>query len=301
MMISLFTTITIFAWVATVWKGRPVATTSMLYALGSIALLVIGGLSGVVTGIIPVDWQLHNTYYVIAHIHYVLIGANVFPVFSALYFWLPKMTGRMMNERLGKWSFWVMFIGFNLGFFPMHIVGIMGMPRRVYTYSANLGLQPWNELMTFGAFVLGIGILISILNFFYSLQCGEIAGNNPWNADGLEWAIASPPPDYEVVRIPAVATRSPLWDSFDEDEDPGDLRILSQARLSITSTMLDAVPQAAATMPNLSIIPMLVAVALFVFFLALVYQWMWVCLVGLILTFALGCVWLWPRPIKGQL
>ena len=301
MMISLFTTITVFAWLATVWKGRPVVTTSMLYALGSVALLVIGGLSGVVTGIIPVDWQLHNTYYVVAHIHYVLIGANVFPVFAGLYFWLPKMTGRMMNERLGKWSFWVMFIGFNLGFFPMHIVGLMGMPRRIYTYSSNLGLQPMNELMTFGSFLLGVGILLSIINLFYSLRRGEIAGNNPWNADGLEWAMSSPPPDYEVVRIPAVATRHPLWDNFDEDEDPDDRRVLAQARLSITSTLLDAVPQAAATMPNLSLVPMFLALSLFVFFLALVFQLMWTCLAGLMVTFLLGCMWLWPRPIKGHL
>jgi cytochrome c oxidase subunit 1/cytochrome c oxidase subunit I+III len=238
---------------------------------------------------------------VVAHIHYVLIGANLFPVFSGLYFWLPKMTGRMMNERLGKWSFWVMFIGFNIGFFPMHIVGLMGMPRRIYTYSATLGLQPMNELMTFGAFLLGIGILISIANLFYSLDRGEIAGNNPWNADGLEWAMSSPPPPYEVLHIPAVGTRHPLWDTFDEEEDPGDLRVLSQARLCITSNLLDAVPQAAATMPNLSLVPMAVALTLFVFFFAMVFQLMWVCLAGLIVTYLLACFWLWPRPIKGSL
>ena len=244
---------------------------------------------------------MHNTYYVVAHIHYVLIGANVFPVFSALYFWLPKMTGRMMNERLGRWSFWVMFIGFNLGFFPMHILGLMGMPRRIYTYSGNLGLQPMNELMTFGSFLLGIGILISIVNFFYSLRAGELAGNNPWNSDGLEWAMASPPPDYEVLHIPSVATRHPLWDTFDEDDDPDNLRVLSQARLSLTSTLLDAVPQAAATMPNLSLIPMFLALVLFVFFFAMIFQLLWVCLAALIVTFLLGCMWLWPQPIKGSL
>lgn len=301
MTISLFTTITIFAWVATVWHGRPVATTSMLYALGSVALLVVGGLSGVVTGIIPVDWQLHNTYYVVAHIHYVLIGANVFPVFAGLYFWIPKMTGRMMNERLGKWSFWVMFVGFNIGFFPMHLVGIMGMPRRIYTYPAGLGLQPMNELMTFGAFMLGIGILLSIINLFYSLRRGEYAGNNPWNADGLEWAMESPPPVYETVHIPAVSTRHPLWDEFDEDEDPGDERVLAQARLTLTTSLLDAVPLSAASMPKESLVPLMMSLALFGFFLALVYQLLWVCLAGLMLTYLLGCYWLWPRPIKGEL
>jgi hypothetical protein len=158
-----------------------------------------------------------------------------------------------------------------------------------------------NELMTFGAFLLGVGILISIVNLFYSLRRGAIAGNNPWNADGLEWAMSSPPPVYEVLHIPAVTTRHPLWDTFDEDEDPGDLRMLPQARLSITSNLLDAIPQAAATMPNLSLVPMFLALALFFFFLALVFQLMWICLAGLIATYLLGCMWLWPRPIKGSL
>ena len=144
----------------------------MHFAMGFIALLVIGGLSGIFTAIIPVDWQVHDTYFVVAHIHYVLIGANVFPVFAAFYYWLPKMTGRMMNERLGKWSFWVMFIGFNLAFFPMHLVGLVGMPRRIYTYPAGLGLDGLNMTGTIGAFVFGVGILLSIINFFQSLRVG---------------------------------------------------------------------------------------------------------------------------------
>ena len=301
MTISLFTTITIFAWVATVWLGKPVPTTSMYYALGSIGLLVIGGLSGVVTGVIPVDWQMHNTYYVVAHIHYVLIGANVFPVFSGLYYWLPKMTGRMMNERMGKWSFWVMFIGFNLGFFPMHIVGLMGMPRRIYTYSPRLGFQPMNELMTFGAFLLGVGVLLSIINLFYSLRFGKLAGNNPWNSDGLEWATVSPPPDYEVVHIPTVTTRHPLWDDHDESADPDDERLLAHARLTLTTSLLDATPVAVAAMPSETLVPLFLALALFVVFLALVFQLLWVSLAALIATFLLGCLWLWPHPIKGEM
>jgi heme/copper-type cytochrome/quinol oxidase subunit 1 len=301
MTISLFTTVTIFSWVATIWKGRPVLTTSMLYAVGSTALLVIGGLSGVVTGIIPVDWQVHNSYYVVAHIHYVLIGANVFPVFAGFYYWLPKMSGRMMNERLGKWSFWVMFIGFNLGFFPMHIVGLMGMPRRIYTYNANLGLQPMNELRTFGALVLGIGILLSIINLFYSLRFGLFAGENPWNSDGLEWATLSPPPDYEVKHIPTVTTRHPLWDEHDEVADPDNIRLLSHARLAITTTLRDALPVSAAAMPSETLTPLFLALALFGFFLALVFQLLWICLAGLVATFLLGCFWLWPRPIKEKL
>src|SRR6185312_16067572 len=175
MTIAIFTTIQVFAWLATIWRGRPVATTSMYYAVGSIVLLVVGGLSGVFTGIIPVDWQVHNTYYVVAHLHYVLIGSNVFPVFAGFYYWLPKMTGRMMNERIGKWSFWVMFVGFNVGFFPMHALGMMGMPRRIYTYQQGLGYDGLNMVVTAGAFVLGIGILLSIINLFWSLRYGAVA------------------------------------------------------------------------------------------------------------------------------
>jgi heme/copper-type cytochrome/quinol oxidase subunit 1 len=301
MTISLFTTVTVFAWVATVWRGRPVPTTAMYYALGSVALLVIGGLSGVVTGIISVDWQMHNSYYVVGHIHYVLIGANVFPVFAGFYYWLPKMTGRMMNERVGKLSFWVMFIGFNLGFFPMHIVGLMGMPRRIYTYGTGLGLEPMNEVMTGGAFLLGVGILISIVNPVNSLRSGEMAGGNPWNSDGLEWATASPPPDYEVLHIPTVTTRHPLWDEYDEQADPNNHRLLSNARLTITSSMLDARPISAATIPSETLVPLFLALALFVVFLVLVFQLMWFALAGVMACFLLGCVWLWPRPIKGEL
>jgi cytochrome c oxidase subunit 1/cytochrome c oxidase subunit I+III len=301
MTISIFTTVQVFAWVATVWKGRPVATTSMYYALGSVALLVIGGLSGVFTGIIPVDWQAHNTYYVVGHIHYVLIGSNVFPVFAALYYWLPKMSGRMPNERLGKWSFWVMFVGFNLGFFPMHIVGLMGMPRRIYTYAPGLGLQPMNELMTFGAFLLGVGILLTIINVVQSLRFGLIAGKNPWNSDGLEWETDSPPKPYATMHIPTVVSRHPLWDDHDEEADPEGDRLLDRARLTLTTSWLDAQPLSIATMPEDTLLPLFFAVTLFAFFLALVFQMMWSALAAFLATFLLGCWWLWPKPIKGEL
>lgn len=301
MTISLFTTVQVFAWVATLWKGRPVPTAALYYAVGSVALLVIGGLSGVFTGIIPVDWQAHNTYYVVAHIHYVLIGSNVFPVFAGLYYWFPKMSGRMLNERLGKWSFWIMFIGFNLGFFPMHIVGLMGMPRRIYTYAPGLGLQSMNELMTFGAFMLGVGILITLINVMLSMRFGAIAGRNPWSSDGLEWETDSPPKPYATVHIPTVVSRHPLWDDYDEDADPDGDRLLDTARLTLTSSWLDARPLSIATMPEDTLIPLFFSVTMFVFFIALVFQMLWIGLAAFVATFLLGCFWLWPRPIKGEL
>jgi cytochrome c oxidase subunit 1/cytochrome c oxidase subunit I+III len=298
MMISVFTTIQVFAWLATIWKGRPVATASMYFAVGSVVMLVIGGLSGVFTGVIPVDWQAHNTYYVVAHIHYVLIGSNVFPVFAGFYYWLPKMTGRLMNERLGKLSFWVMFLGFNVGFFPMHILGLLGMPRRIYTYRPGLGFDSWNLVVTIGAFVLGIGMLISIINLLISVRSGELAGRNPWNSDGLEWSSDSPPAPYGSVRIPLVASRHPLWDNFDEEDDPDNDRVLDWGRLTPVTTALDAEPIGLATIPGDSLLPLLMSLAMFGFFGTLVFQMAFTALGILLIAFVIGCVWMWPRDVK---
>jgi cytochrome c oxidase subunit I len=294
MTISIFTTVQVFAWVATIWKGRPILATAMLYSVGAIALLIIGGLSGVFTGIIPVDWQVHNTYYVVAHIHYVLIGSNVFPVFAALYYWGPKMIGRMLDERLGKLSFWVMFIGFNLGFFPMHILGLMGMPRRIFTYEPGLGFGPMNMLVTIGASILGVGILITMINVWISLRSGKIAGKNPWNSDGLEWETDSPPKAYATVHIPTVVSRHPLWDDHDEEFDPENERVLDKARMTPTSTVLDAEPIGIATIPGDSLAPLFFAITMFVLFTALVFQLLWLALAAFLATFAIGCYWLWP-------
>ncbi len=295
MTISIFSAVQVFCWVATVWKGRPVTTASMHYALGFIALLVIGGLNGIFTAVIPVDWQVHDTYFVVAHLHYVMVGANMFPVFAAFYYWLPKMTGRMLSETLGKWSFWVMFVGFNVAFFPMHLAGLAGMPRRVYTYPAVLGLQRLNMVETIGAFVLGIGILLSIINFLQSLRHGRIAGKNPWNADTLEWETDSPPAPYATVHIPTVRTRHPLWDDHDEEADPNGERILDQGRLTLSSTWLDAVPESVMKMPEDTIAPLLLALALFLLFISLVFQLMWLALLGFLLSVAAAYYWQWPK------
>jgi cytochrome c oxidase subunit 1/cytochrome c oxidase subunit I+III len=225
-----------------------------------------------------------------------LIGSNVFPVFAGFYYWLPKMTGRKLNEALGKWSFWVMFIGFNVGFFPMHILGLLGMPRRVFTYPSGFGLDGMNMTVTIGAFILGVGILISIFNMFSSLRNGQLAGKNPWNSDGLEWETDSPPPPYATVHIPTVLSRHPLWDDHEEESDPDNDRILDGQRLTLMTTWLDAKPTSIATIPKDTLVPLFVAVVMFAFFYAMVFQMMWVALASFMVTLFLSYYWLWPRP-----
>jgi heme/copper-type cytochrome/quinol oxidase subunit 1 len=175
-------------------------------------MFIIGGLSGVMLASVPVNWQVHQTYFVVAHIHYVLVGGSVFGFFAAFYYWLPKMTGFKLNDALGKWNFWVLLLGFNLAFFPQHIAGMQGMPRRIYTYAANQGWEIWNLMSTIGAYTIALAVLIFIINFFYSASKREAAGENPWDGATLEWSTTSPPPDYNFAEAPTVSGMNPLWE-----------------------------------------------------------------------------------------
>jgi heme/copper-type cytochrome/quinol oxidase subunit 1 len=225
-----------------------------------------------------------------------LIGANVFPVFEALYYWLPKITGRMLSERLGTWSCALMFIGFNLTFFPMHFNGLLGMPRRVYTYPINTGWERLNLTETVGTYVLTLGILMSVWNFFASVRRGALAGPNPWEADTLEWATDSPPAAYAFARIPVIATRHPLWDNYDEWLDPGDDRVLDYGRVTPTSSAMDAEPRAMAKMAEDTITPLLLAVALTVLFVALLIKMLPLALAAIVAGLLVAAGWLWPEP-----
>ncbi len=224
-MVTIPSAIQVFAWLATLVAGKPILKTPMLFVLGFVFTFVLGGLSGVMFAAIPFDLQTTDSYFVVAHIHYVIIGGSVFPIFGGLYYWLPKMTGRMLDERLGKLSFWLMFAGFNLAFFPMHISGLLGQPRRTYTYQENLGWDIWNLLSTIGAFVLALGILITFINWYKSMQSGEPAGADPWEAETLEWSTTSPPPEYNFESIPAVRSLHPMWEQPELRRGPNVLKM----------------------------------------------------------------------------
>jgi cytochrome c oxidase subunit 1 len=211
MLIAIPTGVKIFNWLGTVYGGAVRLTTAMLFCLGFVAMFTLGGLSGVLHSIVPADTQQTDTYFVVAHFHYVLFGGLVFAIFGGFYYWWPKIFGRMMDERIGKWNFWTMLIGFNLTFFPMHILGLVGMPRRTYRYPSGMGWDTMNMIETVGAFVIAASVLLLLVNMIWSARRGAVAGNDPWDARALEWSIPSPPPEYNFVEIPVVNARDDWW------------------------------------------------------------------------------------------
>jgi cytochrome c oxidase subunit I len=191
----------------------------MLFAIAFLFQFLISGLTGIMLGCAPFDWQLNDSYFVIAHFHYVIVGGIVFSVFGGFYYWFPKATGRMLDKRLGIWHFWVFCIGFHLTFDPQHFLGILGMPRRIYTYQEGRGWDDLNMISTIGAFLQAVGAIIFIVNMIYSARKGKIAGDDPWDAWTLEWMTSSPPPEYNFEQLPEVRSRRPLWD-LKHPEDP---------------------------------------------------------------------------------
>jgi cytochrome c oxidase subunit I len=303
-MIVVPSAIAVFAWLATIALGRPVITTAFLYFSSMILLFVIGGVSGFMTASVPVDWQLTDTYFVVAHIHYVLIGINVFPVLGACYYWFPKMTGRLLDERLGRWNFWFTFIGFNLAFLPMHLTGLFGMPRRVYTYSADMGWNTLNMITTIGSFVLAFGILLFFINVAKSVKSGALAGANPWDSPTLEWSVSSPPPVYNFAVLPTIASVNPLWeDRLGEQRLISSIQrgaLLDQGKEMLGTTAVDAVPDMILQMPEDSVAPAITAFGITGAFVGLLLQAIWpdawiaVGVGGFIALIGLY-VWLWPR------
>ncbi|WP_336273642.1 cytochrome c oxidase subunit I [Vreelandella indica] len=284
----------IFCWIASLWGAKIRFATPMLWVLGFFAIFVIGGLTGVMIASIPFDTQVHDTFFLVAHFHYVLIGGAVFPLIGALYYWWPKFTGRLMSEKGGKWSFWLAFIGFNVTFFPMHQLGLEGMPRRVYTYTAEMGWGDLNLLSTLGSFVLAAGFVVTLSNAIWSLYRGQHAGANPWNAPTLEWSTDSPPPAYNYRHIPVVESRWPLWDWQRRGERRVVTGLSHQRREIVITSILDADPVGVQVLPHPTIWPFIAAVAASSGFIGLIFHPIFF-VMGFFLVFCALVGWFWPR------
>ncbi|HEX6644403.1 MAG TPA: cbb3-type cytochrome c oxidase subunit I, partial [Gemmatimonadales bacterium] len=317
MMIAIPTGVQVVGWIATFWTGRPVWRTPLVFALAGLVIFVIGGITGVMVASVPFDQQAHDSYFVVAHLHYVLIGGSIFPLIAALYYWIPKITGRMLNERMGIASGVLAFLGFNLAFFPMHLSGLLGMPRRVYTYPDGLGLEGYNLVSTVGAFVLAAALVMSVANFLWSVRRGRPAGNNPWLGDTLEWSVTSPPPSAQFGRLPVVVDRHPMWDEAwqMEDRHPEETAMPeaeAQRRVdelhhwptrwrgALAVSVMDGQPLYVVQVPGPTIAPFLMSVGFLVLFAALIVDHVIAIGAGLLIIAVALVTWFRPRAAEAH-
>ena len=264
----------IFSWIMTIWRGRLQVSVPFLFVLGFFFIFIIGGITGAMVGVVPFNTQVHDTYFVVAHFHYVIFGGVIFPIFAGLYYWFPQASGRLSSERLGRLAFWLMFIGANATFFPMHFAGFEGMARRVYTYDESLDIGAYNVISTIGAFVFAAGVLVFIFDIVYAFRRGPKAGINPWGAGTLEWATPVPPPAYQFRYTPIVRSRDPLWDQpelapemeGDESRDETLTGLGSVRREGFATTLMDAIPDHIVIFAGPSLWPLVLALALTIFF-----------------------------------
>jgi cytochrome c oxidase subunit 1 len=293
-LIALPTGAQIFCWIATIWAGRPRFTTSMLWALGFIVVFIIGGVTGVMIASVPFDLQAHDSYFIVAHFHYVIIGGVVFPLFGALYLWFPKLTGRMLSETLGKWHFWLFFVGVNVTFFPMHMLGLGGMPRRVYTYLPETGWGDLNLLATVGSWIISAAVVVFLVNVVHSARRGSIAGPNPWGSPGLEWATTSPPQPWNFTHVPIVESRVPLWTAAERGELTVVTGLRTDRREILISSTLDAIPDNRHDHPKETVWPLVMALAVGVMFVGAIFT-PWAYAAGFVLGVVAFAGWAWPR------
>lgn len=302
LMIGVASGIQIFAWIATLWGSRPVLTTPFLYVLGFFFVFVLGGFTGVMVAVVPFDWQVHDTFFIVAHFHYVLIGGVVFPVFAALHYWLPKISGRVLDERLGRWGFWLNFAGFNLTFFPMHVMGFLGLPRRVYSYPRSLELEGYNLVSTAGAFMMGAAFLVMIACFVRGMRSGAKAGDNPWGASTLDGSVSSPPPVYSFLRPPVVYGRDPLWEGEPATRDPELERAADSLvaaphdwRATLSTDAISGRPEGVQVLAGPSYAPLLAALGLLVAFLGVLLKSYLLIPLGLVFCGGSFVYWLYPN------
>jgi cytochrome c oxidase subunit 1 len=297
-MIAIPTGIQFFCWIATVWTGHPRLRLPFLWVLAFVVAFMIGGLSGVMIASVPFDLQVHDTFFIVAHFHYVLVGGAVLPFFAAFYYWFPKLTGRMLGTRLGVWQLALFFGGLNLAFFPMHFLGFAGMPRRVYTYIAETGWGDLNLLATAGAVTMAASVLLFLVNVGVSLRRGRLAGPDPWGGPSLEWAAASPPEPYNFRHIPVVQGRAALWSRTPDRPHVTGLR--DDMREVVVTTVLDASPDKRHRHPEDSIVPLAAALAVGVLIITLIFTPWGLPIGGALLGIAL-VAWAWPSRHEHEL
>jgi cytochrome c oxidase subunit 1 len=297
MVIAIPTAVQLFCWTATLWTGRPALRLPLWWVLGFFFILVLGGLTGLMLAAVPLDLQVHDTYFVVAHLHYVLIGGAVFPLFGGFYYWFPLVTGRLLDERLGRLSFWLFFIGFNVTFFPMHILGLEGMPRRIYTYSAAMGWTTLNFVATCGAVLIALSVLLFFINVARSWRGGERSGDDPWRAPTLEWRLATPLAPGNTAPVPVVASRTPLWSP---GGIAGTVRGLSDAPIETLVTRgLDAHPDHRLALPAPTIWPLVTAIATTVFFVGSIFT-PWAVVWGVPPVVIAATFWFWPTRAEAR-
>jgi heme/copper-type cytochrome/quinol oxidase subunit 1 len=292
MMVAIPTGVQFFCWIATLWSRRVQLKAPFVWILGFFGIFLIGGLTGVMLAAEPVDLQVHDTYFVVAHLHYVLIGGMVFPLFAAFYYWFPKITGRMMSERLGIAAFALFFVGFNVTFFPMHILGLHGMPRRIYTYLPETGWSTLNGIELIGVVLMTLGTLTFMLDAWLAVRAGVAASDNPWQAGTLEWATTSPPPACNFVHPPTVAGREPVWDN--PPDQPIVVGLRNDARDVLVTHVMDAVPDHRNEFPDPSKWPLLTALATSALFVGSIFTPRAV-VTGALPLFVTMTGWFWPK------